>query len=155
MLEPEVTSPFKAIIDTNVWISGIFFRRGLPARLLRAWRDDLYRIVVTREILAELAAQLQRKSAQFAAPPELADEWLRYIRTYAHLVPANNTVVGVCRDPKDDQFLDAAISGDAPFLVTGDKDLLSLGRYETVQIVSPREFATLLNLPGTTEGKSK
>lgn len=147
MAEPALPSPTRTIIDTNVWISGIFFRRGLPARLLAAWRDDLYRIVVTREILAELETQLRQKSAHFAAPPGLADEWLRLIATYAILIPAQGKVVGVCRDPKDNQFLDAAISGEAPFLVTGDKDLLSLVQYQTVEIVSPRAFAALLKLP--------
>lgn len=147
MAEPALTAPIKAIIDTNVWISGIFFRRGLPARLLAAWRDDFYRIVVTREILAELEVQLQQKSARFATSPGLAAEWLRLIRTYAILIPAQGTVSGVCRDPKDDKFLDAAVSATAPLLVTGDKDLLTLARYQNVQIVTPRQFAEELRLP--------
>ncbi len=144
---PEMSSPITAVIDTNVWISGIFFRRGLPARLLLSWRDERFRVIVTREILAELEEQLKRKSIQFAAPHGLAEEWIAYIRAYAHLVAAEGTVDGICRDPKDDQFLDAAISGDAQFLVTGDGDLLSLTRYQSVQIVSPRAFASVLHLP--------
>ncbi len=155
MAKPAFATPLRAIIDTNVWISGIFFRRGLPAYLLSAWRDDLFSVVVTREILAELEAQLQKKSVQFAAPPGLAAEWLRFIRTYGIPVAAQGKVVGVCRDPKDDPFLDAAISGEARFLVTGDKDLLSLVRYQTVQIVTPREFAEHLNLSGQSGDQSK
>lgn len=138
--------PIIAVLDTNVWISGIFFRRGLPAQILRAWRDERFQVAATREILAELTEQLHRKEVQFAAPSGLADEWMVYIRTYTHLFPASGTVVGVCRDPKDDKFLDAAISATAPFLVTGDKDLLTLAHFQNIQIVTPRQFAGALGL---------
>lgn len=136
-----------AVLDTNVWISGIFFRRGLPALLLRAWLDDRFHVAATPAVLDELGEKLQRKAVQFAATAGLADEWMAYIRTYARLFPASGTVVGVCRDPKDDQFLDAAVSAAAPFLVTGDMDLLTLAQHRDVRIVTPRQFAEELRLP--------
>ena len=48
------------VLDTNVWISGIFFRRGVPARILAAWRDHHFKIVVTPDTLAELETQLRQ-----------------------------------------------------------------------------------------------
>lgn len=68
------------VLDTNVWISGIFFRRGLPARILAAWRDHRFEVVVTPDTLAELETQLRQKTIQFGADLALADEWLNHSR---------------------------------------------------------------------------
>ena len=54
-------SDLVAVLDTNVWVSGIFFRRGIPATILRAWRDRRFEIVVTAETLGELERELQEK----------------------------------------------------------------------------------------------
>jgi putative PIN family toxin of toxin-antitoxin system len=51
----------------------------------------------------------------------------------------------VCRDPKDDIFLSVALAGRADALVTGDSDLLSLGPFRGIPILTPAEFATLLS----------
>jgi predicted nucleic acid-binding protein len=123
----------RVVLDTNVWISGIFFRRGIPARILAAWRDHRFEIVVTPDTLAEL-------ETQFGADPTLADEWLDHARTYARQVPPAGVAAGACRDPKDDQFLDAAVSGGARYIVSGDKDLQALDTYQRVKVLSPREF---------------
>jgi putative PIN family toxin of toxin-antitoxin system len=134
------------VLDTNVWISGIFFRRGVPARILAAWRDDRFEIVVTPDTLAELETKLRQKTIQFGADPTLADEWLDYIRTYARQVLAAGVAAGVCRDPKDDQFLDAAVSSGARYIVSGDKDLQALDIYQQIKVLSPREFVELMGL---------
>jgi predicted nucleic acid-binding protein len=47
---------------------------------------------------------------------------------------------GVCRDPKDDFILECAVLGNADVIVTGDKDLLALGEYEGIRIVTPRQY---------------
>ncbi|HID61607.1 MAG TPA: putative toxin-antitoxin system toxin component, PIN family [Anaerolineae bacterium] len=134
------------VLDTNVWISGIFFRRGIPARILAAWCDHRFEVVVTPDTLTELETQLRQKTIQFEANPTLADEWLDYVRTYARQVPPAGVAAGVCRDPKDDQFLDAAISGGARYIVPGDKDLQALDTYQRVKVLSPREFVELMGL---------
>jgi len=50
----------------------------------------------------------------------------------------------VCRDPKDNPVLEAALSGKADFIVTGDKDLLSIGKFHNTVILTPREFLKFL-----------
>lgn len=57
----------------------------------------------------------------------------------AEMVEIRETIV-VCRDPKDDKLLELAVSGNADFLVTGDKDLLVLNPFRGVEIITPREF---------------
>jgi putative PIN family toxin of toxin-antitoxin system len=74
------------VLDTNVWISGIFFRRGIPAIILRAWRDRRFEIVATPETLTELERKLREKVNQFVAEPGLAGEWIAYIKTFVRKV---------------------------------------------------------------------
>ena len=142
------------VVDTNVWVSGIFFRRGTPAAILRAWRDGRFDIVVTRATLDELESKLSEKAVQFGASPALTEEWIAYIRSFARLAPVTEAARGVCRDPDDDKFLDAATSGGAEYIVSGDRDLQVLGEYQGVQILSPRGLAELLGVdpPGARSG---
>ena len=90
--------------------------------------------------------QLQEKMAQFGAEPTLTTEWITYIKAYARVVPATETVSGICRDPDDDMFLTAALSGGASYIISGDRDLQVLGEYQGVKVLSPREFAELLGI---------
>jgi putative PIN family toxin of toxin-antitoxin system len=48
--------------------------------------------------------------------------------------------IAVCRDPKDDKFLELAVSGQATHIVTGDTDLLALNPYQGIEILSPHRF---------------
>jgi putative PIN family toxin of toxin-antitoxin system len=136
--------PNTIVIDTNVWISGIFFKGGAPAAVLRAWRDQRFDVVLTPEILDELLPKLRQKSLQFGADETLAEDWIGYIRTYASVIPASITVEDVCRDPDDDIFLAAALSGDADYIVSGDRDLQVLDEYQHVKVLSPKAFTDLL-----------
>ena len=138
MENESVHEAIRVVLDTNVWISGIFFSRGAPAQLLREWRDGTFEVVITAATLQELAKVLQRKTVQFAAP-------LEFVRDYARQVKAAPMPQGLSRDPQDDMLLAAAVAGQARFLVTGDQDLLVLNSFSKIRIVSPRQFLDWLN----------
>lgn len=137
---PLKDAPVRVVLDTNVWISGIFFVRGAPAQLLQAWRDGQFEVIVTTSTLSELRAVLQRKVEQFRADSTLVTEWLAYVDAYAKSVRVETYLKGASRDPQDDMMLEAAVAGRAHFLVTGDKDLLVLTQIGDTQIVTPRRF---------------
>lgn len=145
MENESVHEAIRVVLDTNVWISGIFFSRGAPAQLLREWRDGTFEVVITAATLQELAKVLQRKTVQFDAPPGLAAAWLEFVRDYARQVKAAPMPQGLSRDPQDDMLLAAAVAGQARFLVTGDQDLLVLNSFSKIRIVSPRQFLDWLN----------
>jgi len=134
------------VLDTGVWISGVSFRRGVPAAILRAWRDRRFEVIITPETLGELERKLREKAAQFGAAPTLAEEWIAYVKTLASVVPTIAHVMDVCRDPDDDMFLSAALSGSAEYIVSGDHDLQVLGEYQGIKVLSPRTFAELLGI---------
>ena len=135
-----------AVIDTSAWISGVFFR-GNPFRVLRAWRDEEFELVYTPETLAEIETRLHDKAIEFGANLADVDEWITYIHTFARAVASTGSATGVTRDPKDDKFLDAAISGKATFLVSSDHDLQVLKEFQGIKIVSPKEFLDILASP--------
>ena len=62
----------------------------------------------------------------------------------AEHVPGEVIISGVCRDPKDDIFIACAVEGKSDVIVSGDTDLLDMGTYEGISIVSPRQFLDLL-----------
>lgn len=139
-----MASLLRVVLDTNVWISGMFFGRGAPAKLLQCWRDEQFNVVMSLVTLAELETVLSRKSVQFGAEPNLALEWLKYVEAYAAFVDVETSFKGSSRDPKDDMMLEAAVAGAAEYLVTGDQDLLVLRMFRNTRIITPREFLDLL-----------
>lgn len=134
------------VIDTSVWISGVFYR-GNPYRVMRAWRDEKFELVYTPETLAEIETRLHEKAIEFGANLADVDEWMTYIRTCARVVASTGAGAGVTRDPKDDKFLDAAVSANAAFLVSSDHDLQTLKEFHGIKIVSPKEFLDILENP--------
>ena len=135
----------KVVIDTSVWLSGIFWR-GIPRRILGAWKAGDFEVVVSEGVLAELERKLTEKVAEFGADPGIAEEWITLIGEEAFLVEPRERIQA-CRDAGDDRFLEAAIAGQAAFVVSGDKDLTDMARFRDVEIVTPREF--LKNLLST------
>jgi len=77
-----VTRRLTVVVDTNVWVSGLYFR-GTPYRVLVAWSDHRFDIALTSETLAELAAVLREKNSRFAGDPADVEDWLDYIGMYA------------------------------------------------------------------------
>jgi len=79
---------------------------------------------------------------------------LRLLRVHAGLVTPDPSVRGVCRDPDDDPVIGTAVAATADYLVTGDGDLLALGEYQGVRIVSARQFLAVLDAAeGETRGE--
>ena len=68
------------------------------------------------------------------------------LNRFAEHVPGKLQIVDTCRDPKDDKFLACAVEGHAHYLVTGDKDLLTIRRYRGVAVVNPGQFLLALEL---------
>ena len=128
----------KVVLDTNVLVSGIFFR-GYPARLLDLWAGGRFTVYATPLILAEyfrVIDELAKKISGIAVT-----DWKSLLSEMCHIVAENTEHESVCRDPEDDKFIFCAMNSTAGFLVTGDMDLKVLARDFSFKIVSPREFA--------------
>lgn len=62
------------------------------------------------------------------------------------IMPTAGRLKGICRDPKDDQILETALNGKANYLVTGDDDLLALGKYKEIEIITPAKFLKVFKI---------
>jgi len=105
-----VSSPLRVVLELGQ-------RRLLRARPSLPGSAGLAGPPVTPEAPAEIEATLRKKAAALGADPRDAWEWTACIRAYAQAVPSTGAGAGVCRDPKDDPFLDAAVGGGAGCIV--------------------------------------
>ncbi len=131
----------RAVIDTNVVVSGLIRPRGAPGEVLRGLRDRRFVAIVTEMLLEEMVAILSRPWLQerYGILDDDVRDFLRLLALRSDLVVPTQQIRR-CRDPHDDKFLEAAVEGRADRLVTGDADLLSVGTIGDASIVRPAEF---------------
>jgi putative PIN family toxin of toxin-antitoxin system len=135
------------VVDTTVLISGFITPAGVSAKLLEQAQDGAFTICLSLEIIEELRSRLLyrrriRKSYQYA--DERVHRHCRDLEAVSRVITDLPDVRVVVRDPNDDMIIACALKAGADYIVTRDKDLLSLGAYEGVRIVTPRQLLTLL-----------
>lgn len=139
----EKTSPLlRAVLDTNVYISGTILSRGTPFEILEAWRRQAYILVASEAIIAEIERVLcyPRIRDRYTVSERDIERLVESLRADALVVPGDYEVSGVSSDPDDDKFLACALEAQADCIVTGDPDLLDLQRYQGIVILKPHEF---------------
>ena len=127
----------RIVLDTNVFISGVFFR-GPPRRVLEGWRDGVVRVVFSREIFEEYQRIGDRLSERYEGV-DLAP-FLELLVVEGDLVEAISLEQPVSKDPDDDKFLACALASDVEVVVSGDDDLLRVSGWRGIEVVSPGEF---------------
>ena len=127
----------RVVLDTNVFVSGIFFT-GPPYQILKAWHQQRLGIVVSPPILEEYRGVGKRLSDQFPGVDLIPI--LELVAARAVHVETVQLVEPVCDDPDDDKFIACAISGRAQYIVSGDKHLLKQSGYKGLEIITPRRF---------------
>jgi len=127
----------KVVLDTNVFVSGVFFT-GPPYEILRAWRDGKLRMVVSQEILEEYSRVAEALADQF--PGVDLQPVLEFITISAEVVAPLVLEEKICDDPDDDKFFSCAISGNCNVIISGDKHLLRKSGHQGVLVMKPRDF---------------
>ena len=127
-----------AVVDTNVLISGLLGGR-ITRPVIEALRDQRFQLITSPWLIEEFLRVASRPKLRpyISLRERQAVAW--HMQTQAHLVTPRRRI-RVCRDPKDDVFLEAAVTGRAAALVTGDRDLLVLHPFGRIAIVTPRQF---------------
>lgn len=127
----------RIVLDTNVFISGIFFS-GPPYRILQAWRAGHVRLVLSPEIFDEYQRVAGELHKQFPAVD--LSRMLELIVVEAEMCQVDPLPEKVCADPDDDKFIACALSSDSKLIVSGDKHLLDVNGYRGVEVLKPRMF---------------
>ncbi len=138
-------SRLRVVIDTNVWISGMLSTRGTPAQLVRQVLSHGV-AVFTQATFDELESRLWKPKFDPYLSIEARRLLLHDVNAAAQWVevPTGLAAGKWSRDPHDDAFVRAALAAKAPWLVTGDTDLLSIPPMDGLHILTP---AAALALP--------
>ena len=126
----------RIVLDTNVLVSALL--GGACSEVIHRWRAGELDIVLSAEIMAEYEQVLARP--KFGLPGWMVQELLGFIRERAQWVtPAGEERIAI-RDTADAKFLEAATAGKAAWIVSGDQDLLALGEYKSIPIITPGQL---------------
>ena len=131
----------RIVIDTNVIASAVFFG-GRPGQILNLLLHRHLEAVATDKIVAEYQATidylLERyggKHIKLSIMPIIAS---------MELIPQTEDI-HICRDPDDDKFISCAVDGKCVYVVSGDKDLLTIGECRGVEIITVAQFLERFN----------
>lgn len=127
----------RIVIDTNVVISGIFWK-GNPNKILNAWFKDKFDVLISPEILIEYEKVIKRMESGLS--PEEIQKWIEIIVSHSIIIEAPLILKVIDVDPDDNKFIECAVFGQADYIISGDRHLLNLNEYEQIKILSPSQF---------------
>ncbi len=130
----------RAVVDTNVFVSGLLNGTGAPAKLILRWLKGQFDLVISEETLREYEYILMNLEI---IDSDKASQLLAEVRASAAVV----TIPGqlqACKDPDDDKFLETAVVGNADFLVTKNIKHFPFKSFQNVRIVKVSKFLTEL-----------
>jgi hypothetical protein len=132
----------RAVVDSSVLISA-FLRPGPPRHVLSAAKDRRFALCLSGRLLDETRRGLlkARNRVRYDYTPRKAEAFVASVVHLAFMVIDEPPAIEpVCRDRDDDHVLATALAAGADCIVTGDADLLSLGTYRGIRILSVRAF---------------
>jgi uncharacterized protein len=136
----------RAVLDTNVIISGLIRPQGTPGLLLESLvLDNAFEVIVSSELLEELrrAVHYEKVRPRIALSDDELELRLSMLDVLG--IPVEpKPLSGAASDPDDDHVLAAAVEGGAGYVVTGDAGLLELREYQRILMVTPKHFFDLL-----------
>lgn len=138
-----MTNDIRAVIDTNVLVSGLFGIKNSPSsQILSAFRTQKIILVISPVIVKEIEEVINREriiKLTKMGKAERAD-FIGKLIERSDVTAGKQLLQTRGRDVKDDKFLACAVEAGADYIITGDKDLLVLKEYEGIKIITPREF---------------
>ena len=133
----KIVLDLKVVMDTNVFISGVFFN-GPPYQILNAWQSGEFELVVSQEILDEY--QRVGKIMAEERPKIDLNPILTFVLEHAKVYKSAKLKEPVCEDPDDDKFFACALASGSNIIISGDKHLLKVSGYQGIEVLKPREF---------------
>jgi putative PIN family toxin of toxin-antitoxin system len=126
----------RVVFDTNILVSALVFPGGQGDAALQRIVEETDQLLLSRPILDELLDVLGRKFARDA-------EELAHVAVFLSelaVVVAPKRRLRVVKDEPDNRILECAVAGRAQVIVTGDKELLALKRYENIRVLTLRGY---------------
>jgi putative PIN family toxin of toxin-antitoxin system len=136
----------RAVVDTNVLLSGLFWH-GKPHALMEQARAGTLSLVSSPALLAELAEVINRPKFQVIVARSNTDpaQTLGQLRQLVEIIDPPPLLAPVSRDPSDDEVRALVAASQADLIITGDADLLTLGSHAGIPIIDPAEAITRIS----------
>jgi len=128
----------RVVLDTNVVVSSLLFT-GISTKLVPLWQSGVITPLVSRSILEEYWRVLSYPKFKLT-DAEIKGLIQEELVPYAEVITPRRRLRVVERDPSDDKFVECAVAGKARVIISGDKDLLTIGSYRKIVIQSPAQF---------------
>lgn len=134
---------FRIVLDTNIFISGIFWR-GNPYKILSKCLEKELCLIASLEILEEFQEVL-RTEKKFKLDEDDISSYMSLIISNSVTVVPMQLIDIIADDPDDNRVLECAVEGKADYIISGDRHLLSLEEYKGIKILTAKEFLELVN----------
>ena len=134
----------RVVLDTNVLLSGLMTPTGVPGRIVAAWIDAQFELVMSLDQVSEVARVLAYPKIRdrLCWDRERIESFVKQLHVRAEVIDLRSTAPEVPRDPKDSAVLAPLVAAKADLLVTGDHDLLALRSRHPIE--TPTEFGSRL-----------
>jgi putative PIN family toxin of toxin-antitoxin system len=132
----------RAVIDTNLFISGLFARDSLSAQLQNLWINLDFELVTSIEIIKEISRVLNypRIKDHFKPKDKNIKRFFRLIFRKAIIAKDIYKTDRITDDPTDNKFLACALEKNADYIVSRDPHLRNIKHYHGIQIVDVKTF---------------
>src|SRR3989344_5896274 len=134
----------KVVLDTNVFISGIFWEGNFCAKIIDLWREEKVTLVSSIELIEELVKTL--KSFKIQMDESIIKSWRESIIKNSIMIEPTEKISVIKEDSGDNKFLETAVAGKVEYIISQDKHLLNLKEFREIKIVKPEEFLRVLRL---------
>ena len=137
----------RTVLDSASLISAFLKPGGVADLVLQQAYERAFELFLAEEILAEtqrVLIEADRIRQSYIYPDESVHRFIRNLRGIAQMIGSLPSLTGIVRDPNDDMIVACALAAEAQYIVTRDLDLLSLGTYETVTMITPEAFMGIL-----------
>jgi uncharacterized protein len=133
----------RAVIDTNLFVSGLFADQGTAFQLQELWVKGVFELAVSEDILKEVRSTLLKPAVDKKLHLDKAgvNEVIALIREKAIIVTKDRYKTDkITTDLSDNKFLACALEAGADYIVSGDNHLLEIKHFQKIQIVDANAF---------------
>jgi putative PIN family toxin of toxin-antitoxin system len=138
----------RVVLDTNILVSAVLSKSGIPAQIVDAWQADEFFLVSYETAIAEVERVLKDllSLGKYRITEEDISSLLHLLQSDALLVLDLPNVTDIIpAHPADELFLSIALAGESQVIVSGDKHLLGLKTFRGIEILTARKFFDALN----------
>jgi putative PIN family toxin of toxin-antitoxin system len=140
----------KVVLDANIYVSSMVNTQGNPKRIISAWQQGAFDVLISSAILDEIERVLRypRIVKRHKQDETAIQRFLKLLENEAIIVEPTDVLGIVKDDESDNRYLECAVKGKAQYVISGDKHLLEIGEYRGIVILPPAAFVAILSREG-------